>query len=85
MATQFDFPSSTPLVDDTQAVTLPWLQVFSRWHTVILSLQQSGTTANRPTSLLWVGRRYFDITLGKPVWIKSVGPTVWVDGSGAAV
>lgn len=46
---------------------------------------ESGTTANRPISGLWVGRRYFDTTIGKPVWIKTVGPVVWVDATGAPV
>lgn len=42
----------------------------------------SGTTANRPTSVT-AGQEYFDTTLGKPVWLKSVG--VWVDATGTTV
>ena len=48
-------------------------------------LQTSGTTADRPTSGLWVGRMYFDTTLGKPVWVKSLSPVTWVDATGASV
>lgn len=48
-------------------------------------LEESGTTANRPTTDLWVGRQYFDTTLGYPVFVKSLGPTVWVNGAGTTV
>ncbi len=47
----------------------------------------SGTTANRPTKLLWPGRMYYDTTLaanGKPIWVNK-GATGWVDATGAAV
>lgn len=46
---------------------------------------QKGTTAQRPTTQLQIGDFYFDTTLGKPIWIKSLGPTVWVDGAGTTV
>ena len=52
---------------------------------VLQSATESGTTANRPTVELWIGRRYFDTTLGHPVYLKSVRPSVWVDGTGSAV
>ena len=78
----FDYPDNASLVGDDKMATPPWANIFSRWHTIIVSAQQSGTTAQRPTKVLWIGRRYFDTTLGKPVYIRSVGPAVWVDGAG---
>lgn len=81
----FDYPNNSPLVGDDKMATMPWLQVFARWQRIILAAQQSGTTANRPTTGLWVGRTYFDTTLNKPIWAKTVTPTVWVDATGAAV
>ena len=78
----FDYPDNAALVGDDKMATQPWSSVFSRWHTIIVSAQQSGTTAQRPTKVLWIGRRFFDTTLGKPVYIRSVGPAVWVDGAG---
>ena len=77
----FDLPSA-PVVDDKQMPTVPFLQWFSRIHTIALAVRSSGTTAQRPTSSLWVGRTYFDTTLGKPIWYKNPG---WVDATGAAV
>jgi len=62
---------------------------FQPLFNVAFASQQSGTTANRPISTaqfpLWVGRIYFDTTLGKPIWVKSLSPTVWVDATGAVV
>jgi hypothetical protein len=46
---------------------------------------ESGTTAQRPANPV-VGQRYFDTTLGKPIWCKVGGPTpTWVDATGATV
>lgn len=66
-------------------MTVPWLSWVDRVHAAVSSLYQSGTTANRPTELLWVGRSYFDTTLGYPVWVKSVKPAVWVSAAGVVV
>ena len=60
----------------------PWVQWFARVGAVVGANTSSGVTADRPASGLWIGRRYFDTTLGKPVYVKSLGPVVWVDGAG---
>lgn len=59
-----------------------WKTWFQTVYNILFANTQSGTTSNRPTKNLWVGRRYFDTTLGKPVYLKSISPTVWVDGVG---
>lgn len=64
---------------------MPWAQLFTRWHAIITSQQQSGSSAERPISNLWVGRRYFDTTLGMPIWVSQVNPTViWTGATGSA-
>jgi hypothetical protein len=80
-------PDNAPVVDDSKRVTQAWLLVFTQWLKVISSMKQSGTTAQRPVSPgLWVGRQYFDTTLGHPVWVKQVTPSVvWVDATGTTV
>ena len=80
--TGFDFPSNSVMVDENGNITQPWMAWVQRVHDLAISLQRSGTTANRPVSNLWIGMVYFDTTLGKPVWLKSTGPSVWVDGVG---
>lgn len=79
----FDIPANSPVVDGTGYFTVPWGNLFSRWQSIVSASQQSGATADRPTRALWIGRRYFDTTLGKPVFVKAVKPAiVWVDGVG---
>lgn len=80
----FELPSNDPVTENNVAFRT-WAQWFSRIHTIATSLQQSGPTSDRPTTVLWIGRRYFDQTLGIPVWVQSVRPTVWVNASGAPV
>lgn len=57
-----------------------WLEQVARIANTMVS---SGTTAQRPTDFLYLGRFYWDEDLDKPVWVKSIGPpAVWVDGVG---
>ena len=81
----FDFPDNAPVVDERRMVTSGWLQAMSRWHRAVLSVYDSGPTANRPTEGLWVGRQYQDTTLNKPVFVAAVKPTVWRDAAGVVV
>lgn len=89
MSGSFDFPDNTPITDKDGKVTLPWSQVYTRWHRIITASQQSGPTSERPTSLLWVGRIFFDTSLGangKPIWVAQVKPSiVWVDATSTPV
>lgn len=63
-----------------------WLQWFNQASTVLFANQQSGTTVNRPIKNLWIGRRYYDTTLSKPVYIYQVTPSVvWKDAAGTTV
>jgi len=77
-------PPLTP-AGDAYNFTLQWGGWFTVAHNILSALSTSGTTAQRPTAGLWVGRRYFDTTLGKPIWVQSLSPTVWCDATGAAV
>ena len=86
MADGFDYPAGSAVTDEGRMLTMTWRQTFSRWQRVITAVAQSGTTANRPTKLLWVGRTYFDTDLEIPIWVQAVEPAVvWCDATGAAV
>ena len=50
----------------------------------VASANRSGTTANRPTTQLFVGRQYFDTDLNKPIW-RNAANSGWVDAVGATV
>lgn len=59
-----------------------WTDFFVQLEQLFNTLQQTGTTAQRPSPAPWVGFPYFDTTLGKPIWAKTT--TSWVDATGAA-
>lgn len=62
-----------------------WYSWFKYAFRVLYAAEESGTTANRPTTDLWVGRRYYDTTLSLPVYVSSLEPTVWKDAVGNTV
>lgn len=64
-------------------IWIAWLNSVQFW---LFPTGQFGTTANRPTTNLYIGRRYYDTTLGYPVWVHAISPSiVWHNGAGAAV
>ncbi|MGI0034324.1 MAG: hypothetical protein ACRD98_00450 [Nitrososphaera sp.] len=70
---------------DSEKLPFLWRAFYSALASIATALTQSGTTAQRPIVFLWVGRPYFDTTLGLAIWVKSVNPIVWVRGDGGAV
>jgi hypothetical protein len=74
-----------PMFDAAGNFTPAWAGWFSQAQQILQDLSSSGSTASRPTNALYTGKFYFDTTLGLPIWVKSVNPTVWVNGAGAAV
>lgn len=82
---QLSYHEDAPIAEADGSLGSRWRQWFSRVNTVIVAMQQSGITADRPASLVWIGRQYFDTTLGKPVYVLSVNPVVWVDSAGTTV
>lgn len=75
-----------PWQQEIKGVLTPnWVQWLTKIRLYAGSVSESGTTANRPASSLFVGRRFFDTTLGKPIWLKTVSPVVWVDATGSTV
>lgn len=69
------------LVGSRWSVSSLWQRFFSDVFDAILAMQSSGTTAQRPTKGLYVGRVYFDTTLGLPIWYEGPG---WVKADGTA-
>jgi len=88
-ATRTLIPDAPPL-DEQGRFTTPWLQLFRIWAVTILAIRQAGPTTERPTTLLWVGRRFFDTTLNRPVYVYNVamaaaGTGGWVNADGITV
>ena len=61
--------------DQSSAMPSSWAIWFSRVSSLVNNVQESGVTADRPTKNLYVGRSFFDTTIGKPVWYDGTG---WV-------
>lgn len=59
-----------------------WSRFFQSVFYACFALYESGTTANRPTKGLWIGRPYFDTTLGYQIHYNG---SVWVDSAGSTV
>lgn len=80
-------PLREPVVDEQRLAQGSWNNWFSLAFIILFDQQNSGTTAQRPTTNLYVGKTYFDTSLstkGKPIWIGKDGST-WVDAAGTAV
>jgi hypothetical protein len=58
----------------------PVMEFFNSIFVICGALTQSGTV--RPTKNLWIGRMFFDTTLGKPIWYENPD---WVDATGTVV
>lgn len=55
-------------ISTTEEVDPVWSRWFTRLVILFNTLQATGTTAQRPNPAPFVGFRFFDTTLGYPVW-----------------
>jgi hypothetical protein len=67
------------------SIDVNWYKYFNDVRNWIIENSQSGTTAQRPTTNLYVGRLYCDTTLGYYIHVHSTNPTVWHNEAGAVV
>ena len=74
-------PNQSPLSDQNNNVLSPWKAFFTDIFNVCVSVQSSGITANRPVKNMWIGKQYFDTTIGKPIYWNG---TIWVKADGTA-
>lgn len=70
-----------PALNKNQRISDKWQEYFTSVYNAIFDLQQSGTTANRPTKRLYVGRPYFDTTINKPIWYSANNDWILADGT----
>lgn len=69
----------------TGQLTMSWAAWMNQAQQLLADVGNSGTTAQRPVTQLYIGKPYFDTTLGYAINVQSVNPTVWVNGAGAPV
>lgn len=75
-------PINTPVQERNATVTRHWQEFFTSVFNAIQAQQASGTTLQRPNKGLFVGRTYFDTTLGYRIEYNG---TQWVRWDGVAV
>jgi hypothetical protein len=76
---------TTPVDSAGKLLNKEWRNQFLILQAAVNSLYEHGTTAQRPTTVSGIGQMYFDTTLTKPIWVKSLNPVVWVDATGSTV
>lgn len=73
-------PPTTPLI---QGAAWPgWATFLNQAYVLLSGLTQSGSTVDRPIKGLYVGRPYWDSTIGIPIWFNGI---TWVDSTGNPV
>lgn len=83
--------STPPVRESLNADQVPraWVTWFTEVGNRIDSVGKVGATSGRPTTGNFLGRFYFDTTLGYPIWVSAIDDTTkeatWVNGSGTAV
>lgn len=81
-----DDVSASKIADKEGNITSDYSSWIHRAFLILFAVQQSGTTAQRPTtqSQIWIGRQFYDTTLNKPVYVSAIsGSTItWRDASG---
>ena len=72
--------------NDPYHFTPAWAGWFSTAQYILQDMSNSGTTAQRPIKNQYIGKPYFDTSLGLKIWMKTPGAApVWVNGAGAVV
>lgn len=75
-------PTTEPFMRDRQNSS-----IWERWFTFLVhavnTLAVAGTTAQRPNPAPYVGFVFFDTTVSRPVWAKTLTQYVYSDGMNA--
>lgn len=80
-------PLVEPLFNKSGKIAVAWSNWFMQAFRLLFDIQNSGTTAQRPSTNLYPGKPYFDTSLGalgKPIFVNKTS-TGWVDAQGNPV
>lgn len=75
-------PSQSKISEEGGMPNSSWVEYFSDVFKSVRALQNSGTTAERPTKGLYIGRPFFDTTINRPIWYTG---TNWIRADGSVV
>jgi hypothetical protein len=71
-------PLMTAVDNNGKSMSKEWYPWFQATSNAVNSLYQYGTTAQRPTSNVYLGQLYFDTTLGTLVMLTNLSPLTWI-------
>ncbi len=81
-----NIPLNSSFIDESGTLTPASTVLMTLLRLAANAVTESGTTAQRPTVNLWIGRPFYDTTLNKPIWVNAVTPSVvWKDSAGTTV
>jgi hypothetical protein len=79
-------PQTNVFTDKGERMSQIWQAWFGSIFQWLGPQGQFGTTAKRPTTNLFIGLSYYDTTLGYPVFVHQISPSiVWHNAAGAVV
>ena len=81
-------PTSTvagDIPDGTVVLTYQTTRALFRSVASFLNAMTIGSTANRPSSDVVVGQPYYDTTISKQLYVKTINPVTWVNSIGDPV
>lgn len=79
-------PIRIPFQDKDGIVSREWINWSMQAFRLLFAGSQSGITADRPITNLYIGRPYYDTTLGYSIHVHQVTPSVvWHNGAGLSV
>lgn len=74
-------PNRGKVVNATGEPNNLFASFFTQVFTLCKDISTSGTSANRPQKNMYIGKTYFDTTIGKPIWWDG---SIWVLADGTA-
>jgi hypothetical protein len=72
----------------TKDIPTPLVPLLSSLQITAVASTRNGSSSARPTEEMlgrYIGMPFFDLTLGKPVFLLSTNPDIWVDAAGVPV
>ena len=69
-------------------VNTDYALLFHQLQNIAYYSTRSGPSTERPISASqarWIGMPFFDITIGKPIFLKTASSNAWVDATGTPV
>lgn len=80
-----DLSAPQGVMVDKEGIPLPpWYRWITFTGNVLFAITSSGTTAERPVKLLWLGRNFWNTDIGQMEWYDGSTWVTWGGGGGGA-